>query len=434
MLHRFAKMAAVVLVMTCLVGGLVFAGASAEQQKKQSLVFWGKQANDRATDELQGAILKEWGTKSNVDVEYIVITSEVQKQKYAAAFETKTVPDIVTFDGDFCKYWAGQNVLQPVDDFYAELNKNGGGIFDGILPVLTVKDKLYGVPFQNDIYFFYVRKDLVEGVGEKMPQTWDDVARISLKIKAKYNMQPFGHPLSDTNDSEFTNMLIMWAFDSSIFDKNGNIVFNSPATLEFFKFIQKMYSGDQTIPKGTITWNDASNNEAFQMKQSAFIINPGSVYRWIKENDATLHENTVLSRIPAGPRGTRVNLTACWAVSLPKDSPKNALAKDCLRYLYKPEVYNRIIESAGSRYLPVYRDLFQTPFWKSNPKFVDLAAMLDEAKVLGYPGPASSLASEMFVQRVLSTAISDVLVKGMSPEDAINKADARYKEIAAKFK
>jgi len=170
------------------------------------------------------------------------------------------------------------------------------------------------------------------------------------------------------------------------------------------------------------------------MKQSAFIINPGSVYRWVKENDKTLHENTVLSRMPAGPRGTRANLTACWAVSLPKDSPKNALATECLRYLYKPEVYNKIIESAGSRYLPIYKDLFKTPFWNANPKFVDLSKMLDEAKVLGYPGPASALASEMFVQRVLSTCLSDILVKGMAPEDAMKKADAKFKDIAAKFK
>ena len=422
-----------VLAAVCLLGGGLFAGGKAEQ-KKQSLIYWGKQANDRATDELQRDILLDWGKKNNVDVDYIVITSEVQKQKYAAAFETKTVPDIVTFDGDFCKYWATKNVLVPVDNLYAEFNKNGGGIFDGILPVLKDKDKLYGVPFQNDIYFFYVRKDLVEGVGEQLPQTWDDVARISLKIKAKYNIVPFGHPLSDTNDSEFTNLLIMWCFDSSVFDKNGNVAFSSPQTLEYLKFIQKMYAVDMTIPKGTITWNDANNNEAYQMKQAAFIINPGSVYRWVKENDKTLHENTVLSRIPAGPRGTRANLTACWAVSLPKDSPKNALATECLRYLYKPEVYNKIIESAGSRYLPVYKDLFNTPFWKSNPKFVDLAKMLDEAKVLGYPGPASALASEMFVQRVLATCLSDILVKGMSPEDSMKKADAKFRDIAAKFK
>ena len=421
------------LVVLCLVAGGLFAGGKAEA-KKQSLVFWGKQANDRATDELQRDILVEWGKKNNVDLEYIVITSEVQKQKYAAAFETKTVPDVVTFDGDFCKYWATKDVLLPVDDLYAELKKNGGGIFDGILPVLTEKGKLFGVPFQNDIYFFYVRKDLVEGVGEQLPQTWDDVARISLKIKAKYNIFPFGHPLSNTNDSEFTNLLIMWCFDSSIFDKDGKIAFNSPQTLEYLKFIQKMYAVDQTIPKGSITWNDANNNEAYQMKQAAFIINPGSVYRWVKENDAKLHENTILSRVPAGPRGTRANLTACWAVSLPKDSPKNDLAKECLRYLYKPEVYNKIIESAGSRYLPVYKDLFNTPFWKGNPKFVDLAKMLDEAKVLGYPGPASALASEMFVQRVLSTCLADVLVKGMSPEDAIKKADAKFREIATNFK
>ncbi|ORC37383.1 hypothetical protein B4O97_04110 [Marispirochaeta aestuarii] len=412
--------------------GLLFAGGQ-EESDKETLVFWGKQAQDRATDELIEEILKEWGEQNNVEVEYTTITSEVQKEKFAAAFETGNVPDVITFDGDFCKYYATQGVLTPLDDFFQELNKRGGGMFDGVLPVLQHEDELYGVPFQNDIYFFYVREDLVKGVGEELPQTWDDIARISVKIKEKYNIPAFGHPLSEINDTEFSTRIIMWAFDSYIFNENGQVVFNSPETLEVFRLIKKMYEEDETIPKGATTWNDSSNNQAYQMKQTAFIINPGSVYRWIKENDDTLHENTVLSRMPAGPRGTRANLTACWAVSLPKDSKKHELAKDALRYLYQVDNYNKIIESAGSRYLPVYRDLIDTPFWNSNPKFEDLGKMLEEAKVVGYKGPASAAASEMLVQRILTKAFSDMIVRGMSPEEAVRNADKAFKEIAAKF-
>ena len=410
----------------------LFCGGQAEPEK-QKLVFWGKQAQDRETDELIRKILTDWGDQNNVEVEYTTITSEVQKEKYAAAFETGNVPDVITFDGDFCKYYATQGVLEPMDDFYAEISKRGGGIFDGVLPVLKDKGKLYGIPFQNDIYFFYVRKDLVEGVGESIPQTWADVERISLKIKDKFGMPAFGHPLAEINDAEFSTRIIMWAFDSHIFDAKGNIDFDTPETLEVFKYVKKMYETDKTIPKGAITWNDSGNNQAYQMKQSAFIINPGSVYRWVKENDDTLHENTVLARMPAGPRGTRANLTACWAVSLPKDSPNHELAKEALRYLYEVDRYNSIIESAGARYLPVYRDLFETPFWKSNPKFADLGQMLEEAKVVGYEGPSSAAASEMLVQRVVMKAFSEMLVRGVSPEQAIAKADAELKEIAAKF-
>jgi multiple sugar transport system substrate-binding protein len=419
----------VILVLTMT---LVTAGGQAEPEK-QKLVFWGKQAQDRATDELIREILTTWGNENNVDVEYTTITSEVQKQKYAAAFETGNVPDVITFDGDFCKYYATQGVLSPLDDFYAELSKRGGGMFDAVLPVLKNDGNLYGIPFQNDIYFFYVRKDLVEGVGESIPQNWDDVARISVKIKEKYDISPFGHPLAEINDAEFSTRIMLWAYDAHIFDKDGNIDFDTPETLELFKLVKKMYQDDKTIPKGSVTWNDSGNNEAYQMKQSAFIINPGSVYRWVKENDDELHNNTILARMPAGPRGTRANLTACWAVSLPKDSPNQELAQECLRYLYDVTNYNTIIESAGSRYLPVYRDLFDTPFWNSNPKFEYLKDMLSEAKVVGYEGPASSAASEMLVQRVLTKAFSDMLVHGMSAEDSIKKADSEFRKIASSF-
>jgi multiple sugar transport system substrate-binding protein len=407
-------------------------GAGDNTPKKQKLVFWGKQAQDRATDELMGVILKKWGEENNVDVEYTAITSEVQKQKYAAAFETKTVPDIITFDSDFCKYYATQKVLRPVDDLFRELNRQNGGFFSGVLPVLTEDGKLYGIPFQNDIYFFYVRKDLVEGVGEKLPETWDDVARISRKIKAKYHIDPFGHPLSEINDTEYTTRTILWSYGAHIYDRNGNVDFNTPQTLQVFRLLRTMYEDDQTIPKGAVTWNDSSNNEAYQMKKAAFIINPGSVFRWAKENDKELYNNTAVCRIPAGPGGLRANLTSCWAVCIPVDSPNAALAKQCLEYLYRIENYNRIIESAGTRYLPVFRNLLNTPFWTGESKLSELGSMLEDAKVIGYPGPSTAAASNALVSRVLSKALADMVVQHMDPENAVKNADTAFRTLQKK--
>ena len=419
-----------VMLVVCMVVSFSWHIAAAESKK---LVFWGKQALDRATDDLIKGLVTSWGEKNGVEVEYITVTSEVQKEKYAAAFETHTAPDIIMMDADFCKFYASKGVLTPIDAFVDEIKPRAGGMFEGVLPILKYQDEIYGLPFQNDIYFFYARKDLVDEVGEQLPQSWDDVDKISLKIKEKTRLAPFGHPLNEINDNEYSLRIMMWAFGANAFDEEGNVAFNRQESIDLFNFIDKMYK-EGTIPRGATTWDDAGNNKAYQMKKVAFIINPGSVYRWMAENDQELLENTVLLRMPAGPSGLRSNLTTCWSVSITQDAKDPELAKELLRDLYQPENYNKIIESAGGRFLPVFRDLFKTDFWAANPKFAQLAGMLEDAKVIGYPGPASTAASEVLVQRVVSNALLEVLVKGTAVEEAVAQAAEKMQEIVDSMK
>lgn len=408
--------------------GVALLGMPQEIVAQEKLVFWGKQALDRDTDDLINDIVTAWGEKNGVEVEYITVTSEVQKEKYAAAFETRTAPDIIMMDADFCKFYASKGVLRPVDEFYDELKTRAGGMFEAPLPILQYEDALYGIPFQNDIYFFYARNDLVEGVGANLPQTWEEVHQVSLKIKDEYNIAPFGHPLNEINDNEYSLRIMMWAFEAYAFDEEGNVAFNRPESVELFKFIKAMYE-DGTIPRGATTWDDAGNNKAYQTQQAAFIINPGSVYRWMVENAPELLEKTALTRMPAGPGGERSNLTTCWSVSITQDAKDPELARELLRDFYLPENYNRIIESAGGRFLPVYRDLFETDFWKANEKLSELPGMLEDAKVIGHPGPVTTAASEVLVQRVISNALLEVLVKGMSAEDAVAMAAEKMQQI-----
>ena len=413
--------------------GIAFLSMPQASEAKEKLVFWGKQALDRNTDDLISKIVTTWGEKNDVEVEYITVTSEVQKEKYAAAFETHTAPDIIMMDADFCKFYASKGVLRPVDEFYEELKTRAGGMFEGVLPILKYEDALYGIPFQNDIYFFYVRKDLVEGVGETLPQTWEDVARVSLKIKDQYKIAPFGHPLNEINDNEYSLRIMMWAFGAYAFDEEGKVVFNRPESVALFNFIKKMYE-DGTIPRGATTWDDAGNNKAYQTQQAAFIINPGSVYHWMVGNAPELLENSAITRMPAGPGGQRSNLTTCWSVSITQDAKNPELAKELLRDFYLPEHYNQIIESAGGRFLPVYKDLFETDFWKGNAKLSELPGMLEDAKVIGHPGPVTTAASEILVQRVISNALLEVLVKGMSAEDAVAMAAEKMQQIVDSMK
>ena len=428
-MKNFIKIFSMILVVIMVVG--VTCHISAAETKK--LVFWGKQALDRTTDELIKEIVTSWGEKNGVDVEYITVTSEVQKEKYAAAFETHTAPDIIMMDADFCKFYASKGVLVPINEFVDEIKPRAGGMFEGVIPILEYKNDVYGLPFQNDIYFFYARQDLVEDVGEQLPQTWEDVDRISLKIKENSGLAAFGHPLNEINDNEYSLRIMMWAFGANAFDEEGNVAFNRQESIDMFNFIAKMYQ-EGTIPRGATTWDDAGNNKAYQMKKAAFIINPGSVYRWMAENDQELLDKTALTRMPAGPTGLRSNLTTCWSVSLTQDTKEPELAKELLRDLYQPDNYNKIIESAGGRFLPVFRDLFKTDFWKANPKFTELAGMLDDAKVIGYPGPVTTAASEILVQRVISNALLEVLVKGKSSEEAVAQAADKMQEIVDSMK
>ena len=72
-----------------------------------------------------------------------------------------------------------------------------------------------------------------------------------------------GHALGDANG--FAEWLL-WTHNGYVVDEKGKVALNSKATIEALKYATEL---QKTMIPGTLTWNDAGNNQAYAAGRSA---------------------------------------------------------------------------------------------------------------------------------------------------------------------
>src|SRR5437867_355119 len=105
------------------------------------------------------------------------------------------------------------------------------------------------------------------------PVTYDDLVWAAPEVKkvAPQMQIPIGVGLSQDIDSNMAVRNILWCHGGSIQDKDGNVVLNSPETLAALEYAKKLYSVGMT--QAVLSWNAASNNQAFNAQETSYILN-----------------------------------------------------------------------------------------------------------------------------------------------------------------
>src|SRR5437899_5826870 len=111
------------------------------------------------------------------------------------------------------------------------------------------------------------------------PVTYEDLSKAAPEVKkvAPQMQIPIGIGLSQDIDSNMAVRNILWCHGGSIQDKDGNVVLNSPETLAALEYAKKLYSVGMT--QAVLSWNAASNNQAFNAQETSYILNSISAYR-----------------------------------------------------------------------------------------------------------------------------------------------------------
>src|SRR5437016_14277877 len=104
-----------------------------------------------------------------------------------------------------------------------------------------------------------VRTDLLEKIGEKAPDTWEDWLRVGKKGKAIGH--PFGTALGHSADANVTMLSILWSYGGAYVAKDGKtIAINSKETRQAMDSVKRLYA-DATDPEG-LACDDASHTRS----------------------------------------------------------------------------------------------------------------------------------------------------------------------------
>jgi multiple sugar transport system substrate-binding protein len=289
------------------------------------------------------------------------------------------------------------------------------------------------------------------------PVTYDDLAKAALEIKkvAPQMQSPIGIGLSQDVDSNMAVRNILWCHGGSIQDQDGNVVLNSPETLRALEYTKKLYSVGMT--PAVLSWNAASNNQAFNAQETAYILNSISAYRTAQDNQLPVLENYFFVPALKGPTGIQLASEhvmsgyVVWKFSKNQDAAKAFLvalvdaSRDSMRTskLYNfPSFYGAVAEpntplpqkqAAGAAWIAAQCN--EDPFGSTPPnKLALLAQSLSWSTNLGHPAYANPAEGEIFDTYVITDMFAKAATGALSPKEAMLEASTRCKQIFDKWR
>src|SRR5262249_28458715 len=112
---------------------------------------------------------------------------------------------------------------------------------------------------------------------------------------------PIGVGLSQDIDSNMAVRNMLWCHGGSIQDKEGNVILNSPETLNALEYAKRPYSVGTT--QAVTPMNTASNTQGFDAQDTSYILNSISAYRTAQDNNLPVLENYFFVPALKGPAG-----------------------------------------------------------------------------------------------------------------------------------
>ncbi len=288
------------------------------------------------------------------------------------------------------------------------------------------------------------------------PVTYDDLVKAAPEIKkvAPQMQIPIGIGLSQDIDSNMAVRNMLWCHGGSIQDKDSNVVLNSPETLAALEYAKKLYSVGMT--QAVLSWNAASNNQAFNAQETAYILNSISAYRTAQDNKLPVLDNYFFVPALKGPKATLASEHVMSGYVVWKFSKNQDVAKEFLvalidasresmlaSKLYNfPSFYGAAAEpntpmakkqESGAAWITAQCN--KDPFGSNPPdKLALLAKALPWSTNLGYPGFANPAEGEIFDTYVITDMFAKAATGAMSPKDAMAEASTRCKQIFEKWR
>ena len=322
-----------------------------------------------------------------------------------------------------------------------------------------VTDRYYGFCHGWTIDPGNYRKSLWEKAGQPNgPSTWQDLETYGKLIKDEQGVQ-LGIGISQEIDSNMAHRALLYSFDTSLQDADGNVIIdqgeNLDRALAAVNYMVSLYKAAMT-PE-VFAWGAASNNQTLLAGRSSYILNSISAYRSAQEDVPDIAKDVYFTPALKGPRGTGwVNAHVIYNYVVPKYSANIDTAKQFILDLtanYDQVMYNsKLYDSPSFFGVPVpggdrgyagvsgastVQDLSNA--WFDNDPFkLDGEAdgklsvfknALEWTTNVGHPGYTSPAVAEIYNTFVIPNMMARAVRGDETPEASIKRAATEARAV-----
>ena len=424
------------------------------------LVVWWEKGQYDEEDQAVREIVAAFEQKTDKEVELVLEKHEKLRDDTLAAIKAGRPPPDFIFTVVSIQYyerWAYEGRLVELTDAIGPMRE----MFDRdalervtLIDGTTGQRGLYMLPMGFGSHHIHVWKNLLELAGftlEDIPKHWDEfwafwcdrVQPAVRKALGREDVWGIGLPMSVKSVDTGTGFWqFMDAYEADYVTRDGSLVIDDPEVRG--KLIKAIDSYTAIYPKGctppnSVTWDAYDNNEQFLAQTIVMTLNQTlSITNALKATrPEDYYENAVTIDWPQGPYGQPIRIeTSVNRAVVFKNGGHVAIAKEFVRFLVGEGWLAHYLDFAGERMLPPMPALLQAPYWldPSDPHRMRSAMQLLTQPRAGSYVPLSGewRHSKVEQEDVWPKAIHRVAADGISPEQAIDEAIARIKEILAK--
>jgi multiple sugar transport system substrate-binding protein len=333
-------------------------------------------------------------------------------------------PDVLFTIPDFTVTMRATGTVQPVTELASTLQEEHGFLEAAIAPY-TYDGEVWAVPMYGMAMSLWYRADVLEAAGIEPPTTWDELleAAEALTGDGRYGIGLPGSRSLYTDQVIYNFMIGAGAQD--LFDVDGSLRFDNPDTVRAFEMYQQLY---QYAPPDAVSWIWGDAEAAFAAGLVPMIIQFTVITTFDQQTDEP-PENLGVVTIPVpdegGARGVIYYSNA--AMILTTDEARRDGAERFLAYLLEPETYGRFLTMEPGLFLPVTLDgQDAATFWEDplvvsyRPHVETMIENSEHGALFGFTtGEVFDAIGPISAQNLLSQAVQQMLVSGMTPEAAV---------------
>ncbi len=424
-MRTLAKTLAVLIALIAVLAPLLEPPAAAGK-----LSLWRLKTYIPPADKFLDTNAQECAKKAGLELAIQTYTFDDMWTKFTAAIESKTLPDIAELDAVGPARLANLGRLADVSDVVAAATKELGTILPNADGAVKFGGKYYAVPHYAIPLVLFYRPDILTKVGAEPPDTWEDIQKVSEKVKkAGVQEYPNGFPWNRTGDGYDPAMSLLWSYGAAWVDKSGKFTgIPKTAGVEALKVVTRAYLADKTSAFDYLSWSGATNNEAFMAGKITFTPNGPSILYQEESTQHPLLKDTAIKVMPKGPAGRNLALTFVMNWAVPTDGKSQKEAKALIGCVMARDNFVKYMQGSFRQMVPLFAKPLDDPYWNT-PGGKIIVDTVKQGHPVGWPGPTTPAAAEVVSSNVLTDMITRVIVDKVTPEAAVDEANKRIKEI-----
>lgn len=305
-----------------------------------TLKFWDNQQTESGLSQFQQAAVDRFMAENpDIKVEVTTIPYPEYQQRLLTAVQGGNAPDVATLDQIWVGAFAEAGAIADLTDFAAGAGLARDAFFGGAWDSAVVNDRLYGIPFNVDVWqFSFYNQDLLSAAGVN-PQDLTTFAGLraaaeKLTGDGKFGVGLFGHRGEDTvvvvNSFIFSN-------GGEILDASGACALDKAPAVEALEYLQDLA---KFAPEGILNASSGSMRELFLNGSLA-------IEFWPALEQPTLQASKVnwgFVKGTAGAGDKAVGTFGGWNLAVFEGSPNKEAAQKFIEFMVREDVNGDVVD------------------------------------------------------------------------------------------